>query len=297
MKLGRTYNLSVMGKNGQMIPLAFPLTLKFDTTHNTFSDANNLSLQIYNLSHAHQKLIYWDQYTKEIPVPISLYAGYQSSPPQPLIFQGFVKVAYTERLGPDLITHIEAYDGGFGIGTGLINYTAPPKTPLPVIFKNMVQQGLPQVAVGSVVVSNLPKPLEYAQTFCGATWTEMQRIVPAGASLFIADGKCNLLGENDSLPVVNSLGVLQASTGLLGIPRREGYHVQAACIFEPRVKLGQTLQLKTSFASWVNGTYQIIGFKHSGTISKVESGEATTDLSLFAVGNEAILPVLPANIE
>lgn len=283
MKFGRTYNLSVMGRSGNMIPLAFPLTLKFDVTHNTFSDANNASLQIYNISTSHQKEIYWDQYFKATRVPLILNAGYRDSAPSiPQIFTGYVTFAYTERLGPDTVTHIEAYDGGFGIANGVISHTANIGDSVEKIFSDVVSKGLPGVTKGSVVITKPNPKLTSPWIFSGPTWPEIQKLKPDGGSCFIADGEAHLLGFNDTLPKKNSLGVLQSSTGLLGVPKREGYQVTCSCIFEPRMKLGQTVELKSSLNPWVNKVYQIIGFKHHGTISAVESGEATTDITLLS---------------
>lgn len=283
LKFGRTYILYVLGRSGAMIPLFFPLTLKFDISHATFSGANNMRLQIYNLSPANQKEIYWDQWIKASPIPTTLYAGYDSTPNIPQIFTGNVTVAYTERSGPDLITHIEAYDGGFGIRNGVISYPVPANTSLKDTFTQAVRLGLPGVTPGEVVVSNPPPVNTSQQILNGSTWQEIhEKLVPPGGQCFIADGVANLVGLNDYLPTTSFLGVLDSGSGLLGIPKREGQIVTCSCIFEPRMKLSQIVELTSIFAPWVNGKYQIVGFKHHGTISGVESGDAITDITLFS---------------
>lgn len=319
VKWGRTYSLELAGRpiplpptfagplpqvtsGVNIITLEYPLTLKFNVSRHTFSEANTMNLQIYNLSDLHQKQIYWDEYLKSTPIPIKLKAGYQTSPTVPLIFSGYVKLAYTERIGPDTITHIEAYDGGFGMENGSINYTAPAKTSFVDIFTALVNggtkdgqyigNGLPGVTAGEVLINPLPLPLTEAQTFSGSTLEQIQKIVPQGGNFFVDNGVAHIIGFNEQLS--NFLGTLSSSSGLLGVPKRYGYHVSASCVFEPRLQLGQTLKLESEFVPWVNGMYQVIGFQHHGTISGVESGEATTEIDLFST-QTPVQPLALAN--
>jgi hypothetical protein len=55
----------------------------------------------------------------------------------------------------------------------------------------------------------------------------------------------------------------------------------AESIFEPGLKLGQMIDLKTSFSK-LSGKYKVLGVTHSGTISDAVSGKCKTTASLYS---------------
>src|SRR5712672_639338 len=122
-KFGRRFRLQVQGQFLSHT-LEYPLTCKFNIDKKNFAMANTAEFTLYGLSESSRKDIYFDTYFKKTLIPIKFFAGYQDDSGSdvniPLIFNGNVIQAFTTREGPELVTHISALDGGFGIDTGKI---------------------------------------------------------------------------------------------------------------------------------------------------------------------------------
>lgn len=307
MKFGRSYHMTVTGRTsvpGRPVEISvnFPLTLEFNITHNIFAAANTADFSIYNLSAGNRSEISFNQFLKSQPYPIKLRAGYISqnqlglagTPDSlPLIFDGFSNIAYTERSGGDLITRINAFDNG-DITTGKPaavfpkNFSIAPSTTFPDMVRQVMSALRPNVAPGNVLVTPVPDPVgSRGRSFTGTVWTALLDLAreAAGAKVYIENGVCNMLGQNDTLGG-NNLGVLQASTGLIGIPRYTGANILVSCVFEPSLTIGKTLELNGTFLN--NGTgpsapCKIVAYTHRGTISGVESGDAVSDITLMSV--------------
>lgn len=312
MKFGRSYEMMVTGVSGNPIYLAFPLTLEFSITHNIWATANAADFSLYNLSASHRREIYFNQYLKPQPYKIELNAGYVSQISSgfrgipsslPRIFNGYANIAYTEKSNSDLITRINALDNGditsgkpagYFDGTVEAGYTAPVGT----TFKNMVKtvmRKLTNVTVGQILIDSaqLPGPISgKPRPFIGTAWEILQELASSagGADVFIENGVCHMLSQNKTLGS-NNLGVLQSSTGLLGIPRYTGATVMCSCIFEPSLEIGKSIELKSQGNPLANGLKKIVGYTHRGTISGVVSGEVVSDIVLSSV--DAELTVTP----
>lgn len=316
MKFGRTYQLMVEGRSGLPIYLQFPLTLEFSISHTIFASANTADFSLYSLSSSHRSEILFDQYFKARPYKVTLNAGYISQQPQgptipvstaapgspgasailsslPQVFTGYVNVAYTDKNGSDLVTHINAFDNG--------DITdSKPAGNIPPTFSGhkgdsfiKVVQGimkfLNNVKPGAVVVTPTPPPLTKDRAFVGSAWENLQKLVPGGGDVFIENGTCYMLGPNDALPQNNSLAILSSDTGLLNIPKYMGTTVLCQSIFEPSLAIGKRIDLASDLNPSVNGPYKVIAYSHHGTISGVVSGDALSDITLQSL-NSPLVP-------
>ena len=52
-------------------------------------------------------------------------------------------------------------------------------------------------------------------------------------------------------------------------------------MFEPRIKLGEIIQIKSRIADVFDGQYKVWGISHSGVIGDAASGTLTTTLTLY----------------
>lgn len=292
--------MSVTGKSNIPITIEFPTTLEFSITHNIFASANVADFSLYGLSATNRSEISFNQFLKPQPYPVILRAGYISQQPSgltnslsslPVIFNGFANVAYTERGGPDLVTRINALDNGditSGQPAGFFgptnSYTAPVGTPFNTMVLEVMKRLTGGVKPGSVIVNPVPDPVTgKPRTFSGNVWAALQQLAEeaAGAHVYIENGVCNMLGQNDTQPVANSLGILQSSTGLLGIPKYTGATILCSCIFEPSLVIGAQITLNSQFNPIANGACKIVAYTHHGTISGVESGQLYSDITLM----------------
>jgi len=61
----------------------------------------------------------------------------------------------------------------------------------------------------------------------------------------------------------------------------------ADILFEPRLQIGQVVELNSNFFKKLNGQYKIIGIRHSGTISDAVAGRCKTTVEL-CLGNRVL---------
>ena len=121
LKLNRNYQLKfTIGKQegyikheaDEVIIIEYPFTLLFDINRNYLSTNNVASLQIFNLNDVTRAKLHLDFNDYSRYIDVELYAGYGEE--LPLIFLGQVRsgASAKESGGVDIVTSIEAYDGG-----------------------------------------------------------------------------------------------------------------------------------------------------------------------------------------
>jgi hypothetical protein len=259
---------------------AYPTTVEFDVQRSLFSSANKATITLYNLQQAARRDIYFDRFIQHERKKVVLQAGYVSSPRLPTIFMGDMRVAWTERRGPDWVTQLEAFDGGFAFYNAQAGiamdqgYTM--KTAAAALVAKMKPYG---VTLG--YVSDIDLPNLNGIQFPGGAWEELQKLVPGDAQLFVDNGVCNILNPEDFIPTP-TIPVIAPETGLLGTPRKQGNVVTCRMIFDPQYVVGQLAALRSSQA-WLNWPrLKVQGLHHYGKISPTGSGDLTTELNLFS---------------
>jgi len=65
------------------------------------------------------------------------------------------------------------------------------------------------------------------------------------------------------------------------VPRRQNTYIQVDIIFEPRIQVGQIVEIVSQIDPRFNGQWKVQGIKHSGTISGAVGGDCKTTLQLF----------------
>ena len=97
---------------------------------------------------------------------------------------------------------------------------------------------------------------------------------------FINNKHAYILADNEILK--GDIETIDASTGLIGTPKKQNTLVECEIIFEPRIQLAQGLELISSTNPQVNGFYKVLECNHSGLMSKTVGGSVTTHLKLYA---------------
>ncbi len=278
MKFGRTFRLTVDVSDTESIVIDYPLTLIFDVSRNTLASANRGHFQIYNLKPDNRLKVYHDRYDTQTYRQIVLQAGYEDESPLPTIFRGNIIQASSYRAGTNWITEIEAFDGGFGIINGQVSQTVPAGWDLPQIIKSVLG-GLPNVTVGAV--GDLDQQNARGLTVMGNSWEIANRIAAGqDATAFVDNEQANLLKKDEYIAGVGGIEIITSDTGLLQTPRRYDARIDVEIIFEPRLVVGQIVQLQ-SLEQIYNARYQVIGIAHKGTISGAVCDSATTVASLW----------------
>lgn len=301
-KFQRKYSLKIQVQETQSydsamaqdyLEISNPITLEFDINRNVLAEANTGVFRIYNLNELTRHKIYKDLWQTNWIKRIELRAGYVSlegnTQTLPLIFVGNIKQAWSVREGVNFITHIEAYDGGYGILNLFSNTTAPKETSysslIQQLHNDMKTSGLTSGAIGTFSGS-LPR----GNSYCENTFELLQKIT--NASTFIDLEKIYSLNDYEAFK--GNLPKISSTSGLLQTPRREQSILSFDLLFEPRLLVGQILELESITSKDFNGTYKVIGIKHAGVISDSISGDAITNVSLF-YGSDALKEVVKSS--
>jgi hypothetical protein len=225
-----------------------------------------------------------------------LRAGYLSwvnanGPPNfqslPLIFLGSVKQAYSLREGASWVTTIQAWDGGYAVTQGDISTPITPSPSLSQqeqlsIMVNQLIDAMPDVTLGyldtALGISNIR-----GVSLSGSPWVRLNQLADfLYANLWIDLGKVYMLSKSTvGVPsLTGGLVTITPQQGLLETPMRQNTIVSFEMIFEPRLKVGQSVDLQ-SIETVNNGKYVVHGINHHGIISDAVGGDLRTKVSCY----------------
>lgn len=281
LKFGRNYLLSVENIEGDTLFVEPPFTLEFDITRNLLSSANVASIRIFNLSAKNRNLLRKDVSDYGRLRAIELRAGYGTN--LPVIFSGNVTQAWSVREGVNFITQIESFDGGFAFANGVTNEQFSTGTPVSSVIATLLNN-LPGVTAG--VIGSYPGTLSRGNSYNGSTTDLLATLT--GGGFFIDNGKAHCLGDSECLEA--EIAIINSASGLLGTPVREQTILHFPIIFEPRLAVGQIVELDSITDTNFNGFWKVISVKHRGMISESVCGDAVTDVGLF-YGTKALTTV------
>lgn len=293
-KFQRNYSLSVQGNDGNTHVISYPLTLEFQIKRDSLYSINSSTFRIYNLGQPTRNLIYLDQFNQGLVFrSLKLLAGYGTT--LSTVFNGNVKFAqsYREEKGVNFITEIEGFDFGWAAVNAQSNFNLSPGVDAPVIDSPLVinrlikdlQATVPKgsnLSIGAIS-NQFNKGGNAYQTWdrgfmvANPTWPKIQEITQNNS--YIDNGKVYVLFEDDVFD--GELTVIDSSTGILGTPKKSNQRIDVETLFEPRLQIGQQIQLKSASLSQFNGNYKVIGLEHRGIISGAVGGELKTIISLL----------------
>lgn len=278
MKYGRNYKLTIglasTGIDSSAIIITPPLTLTFDVRRGVSCSVQEGTFTIYNLHEHTRKLVYQDRQNLGVFKFIILEAGYGNN--LSTIFTGQIRQAFSIRRGVDWVTEITAWDAGTSMANGVTNKTLPAGATKAQVF-NQLFSDIPYVA-SPVITGGLIGTYSRGIVMYGNSWGIAKRLCPPQYNLFIDNNTPFLISYDEyiegGIPIINS------EMGLLETPRREDANLEVKIIFEPRIIIGQAVELQ-SLETVFNSQYKVVGIHHQGTISDAVCGECTTLLSLW----------------
>lgn len=280
-KFGLNYKLEVQTSDNSYVEISYPLTCEFSIDRNTLAQANTASFTVYNLDQNTRNKCYKDLYQTTVYKGVEFYAGYGEN--LSLLFKGNIKRGYSERVGTNFFTKIEAYDGGFAFVNGYSNKSFSAGTPKNEILDSLIAD-LPKVKKG-IVGKGFDEKLVKGNTYDDNTMKLLRSIT--NEHIFIDNERVNILTDEECLP--SNLPMITADTGLLGTPLKEESSIAFNMVFEPRLLVGQEIYLESSTEPSYNGSYKVIGFKHSGTISASTPSKVITKGNLWYGANPVVL--------
>ena len=262
------------------------LTIDFDIQRGVGADLNSMTLRIYNLSRDNQAQLFQarlDLSNKNTFTarPIILQAGYNDG--LSVIFRGGIREAFTFRQGNDLITQVEALDGILSTTQTYANISYDSATTAQQIVDDLVAPLTSQtdVEAGQTKLSTTTAALigdnQRGYVIAGNAYNILQEYTSNKA--FIDVGELNILSDNECIRP--SVRVIDADTGLLGIPRLDGLRVTIETIFEPRINVGEFIEVQSSVAKQFNGQYKVAAVQHKGMLSDTVAGDAKSIFQLY----------------
>lgn len=246
-----------------------PITINFNVKRDIFSAVNTLELDIYNLSKENRDFMYQDLQSQRAYCYLEAgYKGWAKS----LIFAGNTFNTLSKRDGVNAITHVQAFDG-YNALQAEVNQTLEAGSTVEDIVK--LGQRTMQLDEGVYSFKNYKfvRPVELQ----GNAFYVINKYV--GRNAYIDLGKLNIQDTNEVFE--GEVLVIDDETGLIGTPERSLEFLTIKMIFEPRIQVGQLVELRSAFEPRYNGQYKVYGVSHSGTISDSVAGQAITTLQLW----------------
>lgn len=281
-----------------------PLTLELDIERGIWQSLSEGIFRIYNLGASTRSDVYQDWNNQGEYRQITLRAGYLSwsqtpgftgpiqgasastpvfLPALPFIFQGNIKQAYSQRQGPNWVTTISAWDGGFAVTNGMISNQLDNSVVNGSVLQtiNTLVAAMPQVTVG-YVDPTIQSQSVLGLTLMGSPWDKLVQLADElYADVYIDLEKVYFVKKGEAAPnVTGGLTLISPETGLLETPMKQRSIVSFEMIFEPRLKVGQTVNLQ-SLETVNNGPYTVGGINHRGMISDSVGGDLRTKVSCF----------------
>lgn len=281
---GSSWQKEVKWKEPAKVEITMPFTIDFDINRNIMAGANTSRVTIYNLNQDTREKIYKDQYRTAEYKGIIIRAGYgmENNPKLlPIIFKGNLKQAYSQRQGTEYKTEIEAYDGGFAYVNGSQSTNFIKGSKRNDVIDTLIQ-GLPHINKGAI--GDFNDTLVRGNSLTGSVIDNLQAIT--NGNFFIDNEKAYCLKPDEYIE--GDILVIKADTGLLSSPLRSETYLKIRILFEPRIRLGQLIDLQSVTNSEFNGLYKVMGFRHHGTISQAKGGDCETELTLWYGANKLI---------
>ena len=273
-----TAYLSKFGAN-KNVEITLPYTLEFSISRAAFSSAQTGTFRVYNLSEPVRNAIQKDIFQFEQLRAIQLRAGYESQPAgsfMPLVFNGTVITAYSWREGRDWVTEIEAFDGGWQMANAnTVSITLTPGQSAASVVRQLCSQ-MPALT-GTPFIGNFPTTNKRGEVLSGNAWDLILQKTNGHAT--IDNGQVKALNYWEVLQ--GEVQVISSDAGLLGSPKRTTSTLEFEMIFEPRLTVGQVVELQSVTNKQYNRSWKVLGFDHRGVISPSTSGECLTSVRLW----------------
>ena len=301
-KFGRTYEITfkrgVLKKIGSFsepefyeeIVISYPLTTNFAISRGVSSQTSTAFLSIFGLAQTTREKLHKDRYNVDDYIQVEVRAGYDNE--NSLIFKGNIQEcqSYKDSGSTEFRTDIEAYDGGLGVYLGEDNNSFPAGIFDTAVIETLTNN-MPEIRVGAISPKYESSTSLRPRMFSKKTYSNLMMVT--SGNMFI--DLCRLYAIDNDEVIDGNIDILDLGNTLLGSPRRENGTIKIETIFEPRVIVGQWIEIKSSTLPYLNGTFKILGVSHDGIISGSKCGSMITSIDLF-IGSQVFRRVEKRNV-
>lgn len=280
--ISRKYTLNIIpcrledGKyvpDGEVTTIKDPITIRFSTKKIMYNGLDcTAKIEIYNLNKTTRDNIFYDFLRMENFRIIELFAGYEGKV-QSLIFKGIIKYCRPKKTNTDVIMDIEAFSGLYVLNNNE-STTLEGEMSIEQIYTKLAND-CPGVTRGTTELEE--KFLPRTVSLMGNSVQLLKTYTNDKVSL--NDEELIVMDANQVIE--GDVKVIDDETGLLGIPERDRTTLTVNCMFEPRIQLGQVLEIRSKIAPMFDGQYKVWGISHDGIISGSISGSLVTKITLY----------------
>lgn len=300
IKFGRNYRLTIENFDDTIITdlqtgqqsssslsptatvIEFPLSASFTIKRGISNSPNSLDIQLVNLNKTTRDAIFQDRSNYfssgrgDVTYrSIKLEAGYGDN--LYTVFQGNLFEAGSTRRGPDIITYINARDGGYDSNLTQIFQTINAPVSQKQLIETLAGQ-FPNLQIGAIADNGV---IFYRPVVCNGNVYEIIKQY-GGNDIFIDLEKIYYLRDFEVIEEEDLL--IDATTGILDTPNRQNSGLFVTTLFEPSAVLGRRVQLRSSILPQYDGRYRINSIVHDCVISGTTGGDCKTTLGLLIEG-------------
>ncbi len=234
-QFGRKVSLIIGPDSGSAIDLS-ELRIVFSVKRGDTQTPNSLRARVYNVSDNTAQSAESKEFTR-----IVLQAGYEGS--YGIIFDGsIVQVRRGRENATDTYMDITAADGDMAYNFAVVNMTLAagslPDDHVKVCTAAMAPFGLTtgyQSALGG-------NPLPRGKVMFGMARDYLETVARTTQTLWsIQDGKLQIVPETSYAP--GEIPVINAKTGMVGMPEQTANGIKVRMLLNPSVKIGRLIQL------------------------------------------------------
>ncbi len=276
LKFQRSYKLTIeLDDGGDAIIITPPFTIRFNVNRSVMSSLNTMDISIYNLAPQTRHRIFQDRFNTANYKRVILEGGYGQQ--LSTLFIGGMYEANSGREGVDIITRINCFGGFFDVRNTRVYKTIAAGQTQKQILTSLVQD-FPHISANPVIGGVGDVRMPRSVTVNGNLWNFIKTF-SSPIKPFIDNEQVIIMKDSE---VRSSLiTVIDASTGLLQTPRRDGGYLTLTTLFEPRVNMGQQMQVSSTVEPIYNGIHKVIGIQHEGIISDAQNGDLRSVFQLL----------------
>ena len=257
---------------GKAIVIKDPLTIKFNVQRMPMMGDCCATIDVYNLQPKTRAELFLDYFDFTNIQKVELEAGYYGGKFD-LIYRGRIVSCRTRKEHTDNITTIEAQSGMFVLDSYISSSLNGGEYTSGIAEKVLAQQTELEKSYIQPEAVQIPRPV----ALMGNEMSVLQTYTKG--KTFIDNEKVISIDENTVID--GDVRVIDDETGLLGVPEREQVTLKVRCIFEPRIKVGQGLEISSKIAPEFDGQYKVWGVSHTGSIGMAAAGQCITTVQLW----------------
>jgi hypothetical protein len=253
-----------------------PFTIQFNVQRGANANPNGMSVTIFNLSEDTRNKLRFDRYENSNLGnyrQIVLEAGYGDE--MNIVFRGNIFQAYSGRQGTNILTYIEAIDGGYDIAYTRIQETIAGGISLKELTSKIISY-FPNIGI-EPLLGGIEGVIKRGIVLSGNAYDLLRTYAP---NVNVDKEKVCIVQPNEAIET-QQVKVITSDSGMLETPKRNDGILSVTTLLEPQINLNELVEIKSDILTEYNGLYKVMGLTHSGIISEATGGGCTTALTLY----------------